>query len=468
MITSLYQTDFKYRLNIFAIIFLSIFTAILIVFVNGLVAIGLFLCVMLWLYLKKIENIFLMWLLFFPVFSIDYFSFLKISSHPILTFDRVVIGALLLFVLVEVAMRKRALLSMNGLGVAMIFFSAIIIYSIIHESVDKFRGGRIFLDSFLLPFIIFFLAKNLISEKENLKKFINVLLIMGIYLSLMGIFEYIAGSDILAFREGMVERSGWLRVNGPFKDDAAFGVNVSFCFFIALYKLITCSNCGFMNIRKAFYSLILVLFILAIIFNFYRGIWLALILGLLAWIFIRRKGLYKLAFSIIILSIIVLSNIETIKSTKLFQERVSNTETLQSRFDKFDLAINLFKKNPIKGIGFNNYRPIGGSQHNTLLGFLSETGIIGVSVLMILIWFLSYYGLRNFRLSRDYLNKEFSLIFLCISITFLVTWMGLNSGFVPSINKLYFAIAGVSYCSPLIERILRKNPALERKKKQKL
>ena len=469
MNVSLYHIRLKSLFNVFVIIFLSLLTGILTLYGFGFFIAGFCIFILLCLYLKKVENIFLMWLLVFPLFNVDSLSFLIIDTHPILTFDRIVIGALFLFVLIQVVMGRRRLLPLNKLEIAMILFSVVIIYSVISLSVDKISGTRVFIDSFLYPFIIYFLARNLISDEKNFNKFINVIVIVGIYLSLMGIYEFFTGIDIFPFREGIVERSGYSRVNGPYKLDTAFGVNVAICFFIVLYKYITYNkNNGIMNIRRNYYILILGLLIFALFVNLYRGIWLALIVGLLAWIFIRRKGLYKLTFSIIILSAIVMLNFETIKSTKLFQERLSNTETFQSRFDKFDFAINLFNKNPIKGIGFNNYRPIGGSQHNTLLGFLSETGIIGVSVLMILIWFLSYYGLKNFKLSRDYLSKEFSIIFLCISITFLVTWMGQNSGFVPSINKLYFAIAGVSYCSPLIDRILIKNPALENITKQKI
>ena len=443
MITSLYDTELKNWFNTFVIIFLSLLTGILIVYVNGVVAIGLFVSVMLLLYLKKIENIFLMWLIFYPLFNVDALSFLSISGHPILTFDRVVIGALFLFVLIEVAMRRRNLLSMNRLEVAMILLSVVIIYSIIDNSVDKISGARVFIDAFLYPFIIYFLAKNLISDEENFNKFINVLLIVGIYLSLMGIFEYLTGSDILTFREGMVERVGWLRIDGPYKDDVAFGVNVSFLFFIALYKFITCNKTsGIINIRKVFYGLILGLFILAIFFNFYRGIWLALVVGLLAWFVVRKKGIAQLAFFVIILAIIIIPSFNKIKSSRFYGERLTNVATIQSRLDTFDEVIYLFKKNPVKGLGFNNFFSQG--QHNTFLAFLSETGILGASIFMILVWFLFYYGFRNYKLSRGHLTNEFSIIFLCILICYSITWIGLNTGFSASINILFFAITGVS------------------------
>lgn len=444
MITSQYHTELKNRFSVFMMILLSLLTGIIIVYLNGIVAIGLFVSVMLCLFIKKIENIFLMWLLFFPLFNVDSMAFLKINNHPVFTFDRVVIVMLFLLVLLEAAMKRRNLLSVNGLEVAMILFSVVIIYSIISGSADKFSGARIFIDAFLYPFIIYFLAKNLIVDKESFDNFINVLLIVGIYLSLMGIFEHLTGSDILVFREGMVERSGWLRVNACFKDDSTFGVIVSICFFITLYKFITCNNSGIKNIRKVFYGLTLGLLILAIFFNFYRGIWLALIVGLLAWFFFRKTTLTKLPILIFMLAIIIIPSFNAIKSTRFFEDRLTQAGTIQSRLNTFDEVIYLFIKNPIKGIGFNNYN-IGGGQHNTFLKFLSETGILGTSVFMILVWFLFYYGFRNYKLSRGHLANEFSIIFICILICYSVTWIGLITGFSASINKLFFSIVGVSF-----------------------
>lgn len=443
MITSLYDTELKKWFNIFAIIFLSLLTGFLIVYVNGVLAFGLFVSGMLLLYLKKIENIFLMWLLFHPIFNIDALAFLRMGGHPIITFDRVVIGAVLLFVLVEVAMKKRDLLSVNKLEIAMILFSAVMIFSIVSDSLEKISGAREFIDIFLYPFIIYFLAKNLISDEENFNKFINILLIIGVYLSLMGVFEYLTGRDILAFREGMAERSGWLRVNGPFKDDSAFGVAVSICFFIVLYKIVSWNSDGRMsNKPKVFFSLILGLSVLAIIFNFYRGIWIALIVGLLSWFLIRKKGFTKLTLFVFILAIIMIPIFNTLQSTRFFRERLTNIQTIQTRFNIFDEAVYLFKKNPIKGSGFNNFSR--GGQHNTFLAFLSETGILGVSVFMLLVWFLYFYGFRNYKLSRGHITNEFSMIFLCILICYSVTWLGLNTGFSASINKLFYAITGVS------------------------
>ena len=54
----------------------------------------------------------------------------------------------------------------------------------------------------------------------------------------MGIYESFTGSDIFPDAEGLVERTGWIRTNGPYKIDCVLGVNLCMLFFILLYKYI--------------------------------------------------------------------------------------------------------------------------------------------------------------------------------------------------------------------------------------
>jgi len=312
----------------------------------GIISFGLIITVLLCLFLKNIENFFLFWLLLSPLLTIDALAFYIIYGHPILTFDRVVIGTLFLLLLIEVSIGKRKLLPMNNLEIAMILFSVVIIYSIISYSANKLTGARMFVDSFLYPFIIYFLTKNLISDVKYFNKFINVLIIIGTYLSLMGIYEYLTGIDIFPTATGLVKREGWLRVNGPYKLDSTFGVNVTICFFITLYKYIGYNKNNGMNMRKVSFILILSFLLLAIFFNFYRGIWIAFILGSLFWIFMKMKSI-KLMFYILILAMIVILSYDRLESTDLFQGRISNVKSLHSRLHAFDNAINLIKTNCI-------------------------------------------------------------------------------------------------------------------------
>jgi len=440
LIVSLCKKRFKNHFIVLVIIFLSFFIGVLIIYGYAALGIALYVALIFCFALKKAENIFFCWLLLSPLFSIDSLSFLRINTHPILTFDRVIIGALILFVLVEVAFKRRSLLPINKLEKTMVLFSLIIIFSIITKTTVKTSGARVFIDSYMYPFIIYFLSKNLISNEKNFNRFINSLVIIGSYISLMGIYEYIIGRDILPSQVGLVERAGWVRVNGPYNIDSTFGVNVAFFFMIILFKFITSKKIKIKNINRVFYFLLLCISTLGLSFNFYRGIWISFLAGIFSFFVIRRKGLGKLIYSILLLTILLMPIFEKISNTRLYQNRILNMNTIESRLAKYKRAYEYFKRSPFNGVGFENYPE---TEHNYYIYVLCETGIIGIVSLVILISMIIFYNYKYLKGAKTYLDKEFSAITSAIVIIFLVSWASQNLGYYAHINTNFYAILGV-------------------------
>ena len=278
------QILFKHKYFPFSIlgtVFVALLAGYLLLSGFGVMTIGLCMFILLCLFLKKAENIFLMWLLISPLFTVGSVGFLKFGTdNPIITFNRVVIGMLLLFFLIQVVMKKRKLWSVNKLEIAMLIFSFIIIHSIIFKN-DNLHGTKAFIDAFALPFIIYFLAKNLMYPEKYFSRFISILIAIAVFISIIGIFEHFTGEDIFPSSMGLVERTGWLRVNGPYKKDSTFGVNVAICFFIVLYRYIVHNkrNKGIISVRKIFYAAIACLLAIALFFTVYSVIWLSVIAG---------------------------------------------------------------------------------------------------------------------------------------------------------------------------------------------
>jgi O-antigen ligase len=177
-----------------------------------------------------------------------------------------------------------------------------------------------------------------------------------------------------------------------------------------------------------------------IITNLYRGIILSFLTGLTIFFVIRKLYSLKLIFFIIFVSIILIFSIDQIQSTELFKTRISNRDTVESRFIEFEKAVDEFKKDPITGIGFSNLENY---SHNTCLRFLSEIGIIGFFIVILLFYFIFYYSFQCYKYSISDNDKDFFMIIIAISLTYLITWAGLETGILPGINKLYFAIIGV-------------------------
>jgi len=87
-------------------------------------------------------------------------------------------------------------------------------------------------------------------------------------------------------------------------------------------------------------------------------------------------------------------------------------------------------------------------QHNQILAYLSEMGIIGASLYVALLFMLLYHAVKRYNATNDYARKEFIRAFLCILFAIVCYGLVDNYGFDKQINFLFFAVAGVALSSP--------------------
>jgi len=446
------SVNLKRRHEIFWLIFFCLLLSILTIYGYGFFGLCLCLFLIVLVTIKEVESIFLSWLLLFSLFSTLPFVF--IGKRPLLTFDRGIIGLLLFYLISQALINKRKLLPISKSEWVLIGFLIVIAYSNMKTQSEFNQIGQTF-DTFIIPVAIYFISKNLIKNDIQFNRLINVIVILGIYLSGMGIYEHFSSIDVFPTRWGLTA-SGWLRANGPYEQDIAFGVNVVICFFAVLYRYITSKkkDMGVLIIKKIIFFLIMLCLVLAIFLCYYRAIWISFLFGLMIWFFLRNVGIRRRALIFFIFSILITffyfskPDFNKIMHNNFVQKRVLYYGSIQDRFAKYDIALNEFRKDPITGVGLYNLtrirRVIGGA-HNTFLSFLAETGIIGFSILIFLIILIFHKSLKNLKYSKTIDDREFSIIFLCILIAYFLPWISDNIGYYHEINKLFFAILGITF-----------------------
>jgi len=439
---------YKNWIMISIIIPISIMTLLLVSQGYAFFATTLYLFILVCIVLNSVENLFLFWLFLFSFFSTNSVYFLTFGTQPVFTFDRVLIVSLCSFVLMGILIKKRKLTTrINMVEIALLLFLLVIIFSSIKTKSEYHGIGRI-LDIFIIPFVVYFLAKKSVKNEKQLRRFINVLITLGIFLSLIGMYESISKNNILTGYYGLHIRSDWLRVNGPYDNDAVFGVNVVMCFFAILYKysiLERIKNSLFIN--KLFYISILCLLSLVVFLNYYRGIWLALIFGLLFWFILRRKKLKRLFLYIFIFLLVLIPMLNNLQNSFLFQSRILRIDTIMFRLNLFRISFDIFKQNPLTGLGLFNHFNISATNtgsHSTYLAILADMGILGFCMFMFLIIALFYQSVKNYRLAINDYEKEFFVFFICIILVYLISGIGLLICYQSNINKLFFALAGVA------------------------
>jgi putative inorganic carbon (hco3(-)) transporter len=203
-----------------------------------------------------------------------------------------------------------------------------------------------------------------------------------------------------------------------FKDHTIYGATVALCLPISLALL---KQKGSPPLSKAILILLNVILIVGLIFSYTRAAWLSVIcasiIGMLVYFRVNFRFLMGLglAFSLIIytqwdnIQLALAKNTHE-HTTEAFEEKLQSAANVTTdasnleRINRWDCAIQMFKKKPITGFGPGTYAfeyaPFQdpenqtiistnfgdmGNAHSEYLGTLSETGLIGLLLFLSII-----------------------------------------------------------------------------------
>nr|WP_255494688.1 O-antigen ligase family protein [Psychrilyobacter piezotolerans] len=188
----------------------------------------------------------------------------------------------------------------------------------------------------------------------------------------------------------------------------------------------------------------------AVLLSNTRSAWLAMVIGIFVALLINKK-IKEILILLILSSVLIFS----FKDTPIIQRYISKAQTIVDikknrsnlgRFEVWTDAYNIFKENPILGVGISNYdrasrknyktKPGGRyySAHSDYLGLLCETGVVGF------IGFLSMFVLM---LKEAYKKNKLNIL---LPITTVLLFLGI---FESNMNKnayvyvMYFILYSV-------------------------
>ena len=361
-----------------------------------------------------------------------------------------------------------------------IFWVVLIILNFYSLNIYKsFAESLIFLRMLLLPLIMF---TWLFINKERIKIVLLIILIANLIVIVDCVYQFFNYFPLEGFREGIIGRKPEIygRLSGPFLDMVPGSFISKFFIFGFLGLTYAVKDKLYLNILSIIYIT------LCGYITFISGERMALatfILGMLLSIIVLRK--HRLIFIISILCFIFTSyltyklhdnykNFEILESNPnhlglkiekfdtncLNENKCSRIINLQPSFlkvvsnfnksayyDAYSLAISMIKKNPISGIGMNNFyygcrnieefkRDVCWSHpHNFYLQWLTENGLIGF--IFFLIYILYIFKLiiiknRKFTIFENYSIIPMVIIFWPIMSTgsLLKNWHGIETFFI--------------------------------------
>ncbi|MGL5950086.1 MAG: O-antigen ligase family protein, partial [Cetobacterium sp.] len=167
---------------------------------------------------------------------------------------------------------------------------------------------------------------------------------------------------------------------------------------------------------KILESMIIVITTVLLVITQSRGMYIALPTALLFSIFIKKRKYFFILIIIFGLSFPIVNNKFSDNVYLARFKSISSTSdvSINSRYEVMNESIRLFKKNPINGIGYENFMELQDNSnykynykyhhaHNMAIKMLGETGIIGFVGYFFMLGTIFIHSLKRAREKIEYL-----------------------------------------------------------------
>lgn len=358
----------------------------------------------------------------------------------------------LVFVLIVVlfviyVMGKRIKVSRIGkIEVLMIFFTLIATLSLINSgaNADTSHGENKWLNALFnvtyFPFITYFIAKNMDYSRERAKTILTTICILGVYLSLIGMFEHFQINALIWPRYIVDSRVGvhFGRVRGPFHDSVTMGRILVMGFLCIVFMA-----SQYKDTRRPLFYGIATITAGTIYFTYTRGPWVGFAAALMVLIFLRNR---MRGFVILFLFVALLIGVSgmgskfSLTESTLFSQRQN---TVNDRIVSYTIAMKMGQDHALFGVGFGNFglkwddyfenmnQDISFSgfdgSHNTYLAIFSEMGIAALLIYCGILYNLGKMCLLTYKKMRTRISFESNFVVIVMAMAAMYVFTGIFS-----------------------------------------
>jgi O-antigen ligase len=412
-------------------------------------------------------SLFCAWL-FFQCFQYQALPYLRWNLGIILTPDRVLLFAMLATFAKRGFFRRSpanmTTVAATTLGRLWVLFALIGTTSWLVSGSDasstKFAELTHLYCLAFLPALSYFLARRLQYTRAMLTQMLRFFAIVGVYLSVTAVCERY-GVTALIYPKYILDPTVGIqfgRSRGPFVDTIADGGML-----LVSFLSISCVASSFTGVKRFIALLLAFLVVPAVYFTDTRSVWLGLGASIVTLSALRtplrRTG--GLIGAVILLSFLVgASSKFSLYGDTLFSRRQN---TVDARYDNYQLVWNAFKAHPLFGLGYGNLKKewskyfsrdnsrlgvgLDDGNHSTILGILGELGITGGVPYLTLLMCSMVVCVGAYRALRDpecKFERQFAVVALGALEVYLVLSITNDLKAMPTVNVSAFWLVGVA------------------------
>lgn len=394
-------------------------------------------------------------------------EFASVNLGPLpLTLDRILWGGMLIQFVALVFLRRIQPLPINTTDLLVIgLMITLTLSTITHDF--KYRDNlpltRLLFFN-VMPFGIYFVARHSPIGERQLRWLLFGCSGFAVYLSATAIAEWRDWPQVVfpayIMDSSFVEFLG--RARGPFLNPVVCGI---FQIIGVVANLVIWRHVGVRG--RILIGLFLPLFLVGVFATFTRSIWLSLAAGVAMTLWLtanwKQRGALLIAGAIAAAVFITVfaDDIASFKRDKNVSES-DMAESVQLRPLLAEVALNMFIDKPIFGHGFGQYtkakrlyhqqvtdqplkKVIPYMQHNVVLSYLTETGLVGTGLLLGIMAVFAMNALRLFHKSaRNSCQRGIALLGLNTLLAYFVNGMFHDVSIMPIIGSLFYFMLGLT------------------------
>ncbi len=333
-------------------------------------------------------------------------------------------------------------------------FLAFSLLSVVNSGPYTAKTLSFFFGRWLKNALIFLLVQDILSKYSRVKKIIGCFLGTGIILSLDGFFQKYWGYDIFAHQPLVDVGRGLSGISATFGNYNSLGILLAVLLLFAISLLIPKRSWDW---PRAVMLPLIVLFVYGLYWTYSRGSWVAVILGMIAIVFLSKR--FYIAFFVLaaFLGCLFLSPRGWERFLFIFQ-----TGGDQGRYAYWKIAWHLVQQHPVLGNGLGTFgprffaeTPIYGKMyaHNSFLQIWAEAGFLSIfSLVVFLLWNLTKSAKTLWKHCDAYL-----LALFCGSLGWLVRAFFDNDFYSVQLSALFWLLLGTLRSTEILVRNQRVN-----------
>lgn len=282
---------------------------------------------------------------------------------------------------------------------------------------------QLLLDWYLMPYMMYYIAKHLVTETRHLQQVLWAVAIIGAYNGLYGIFTQTTGIILWAPENSgfqITQYSDNLRVmRGLLDSPHVFGLVFSIAIPVDFYLLIKSPTLG----RKLAAGAILAITLVALFYTYKRTAWIATLVSFIVIQFFFPRFRRILVVLMLVAGGLTTLYSEEVSGSAVVQERVNQkVDSLNGRTEIWDVAVAAWQESPIVGHGRGQV-PSVRLLESHYLALLVEGGLVAlIPFLLVFVAMLGQiYRLIRWRFVGMFVSVELFAILLGVIAAYLVS-----------------------------------------------